>query len=37
MTIPMLNNFLIEEFGWRSAWSYLAVMVWGGLVIPALC
>ena len=36
MTIPMLNNFLIEEFGWRSAWSYLAVMVWGGLVIPAL-
>ncbi len=36
MTIPMLINFLIEEFGWRSAWSYLAVMVWGGLVLPAL-
>jgi len=36
MTIPMLNNFLIEEFGWRSAWKHLAVMVWGGLVLPAL-
>ena len=36
MTIPLINNFLIEEFGWRSAWWHLAVMVWVGLVVPAL-
>ncbi len=36
MAIPQLNNLLIDEYGWRSAWWGLAVMVWVGLVLPAL-
>ncbi len=36
MTIPQLNDHLIAEYGWRSAWWGLAVLVWGGLVLPAL-
>ena len=36
MTIPQLNDFLIDSYGWRSAWWGLALMVWVGLVLPAL-
>ena len=36
MTIPQLNDLMIEQYGWRSAWWGLAAMVWIGLVLPAL-
>jgi MFS family permease len=36
MTIPQLNDLVIEQYGWRSAWWGLAAMVWIGLVLPAL-
>ena len=36
MVIPLLNDAVIEQFGWRSAWLVLAGMVWLGLVLPTL-
>jgi len=36
MTIPQLNDWMIDEYGWRVAWWGLATMVWCGLVLPAL-
>lgn len=36
MTIPLLNNWLIEHYGWQSAWVTLALAVWGLLVIPGI-
>lgn len=36
MTIPQLNDWMIDEYGWRMAWWGLATMVWCGLVLPAL-
>jgi MFS family permease len=36
MTFPQLNNFLINEFGWRSTWLVLAGAVVGVMVLPAI-
>lgn len=36
MVIPLLNDSVIEQFGWRAAWLVLAGMVWLGLVLPTL-
>jgi len=36
MTIPLINNYLIETYGWQTAWVGLAVAVWGILILPAI-
>jgi len=36
MVIPLVNDLLISQFGWRMTWMALAGMVWIGLVLPAL-
>jgi MFS family permease len=36
MTIPLLNNWLIQNYGWESAWIALALAAWGILIIPAI-
>jgi MFS family permease len=36
MTIPLLNNWLIETYGWQTAWITLALAVWGILIIPGI-
>ena len=36
MTIPLLNNVLIRNYGWESAWVALAIGVWSILIIPSL-
>jgi MFS family permease len=33
---PLLAHGLITHVGWRHAWMYFAVMVWGILLLPAL-
>jgi sugar phosphate permease len=35
-TLPILTLTLISRFGWRSAWSILAISVWILLIIPAI-
>lgn len=34
--IPQLNNYLINEFGWRNAWVILGVVVAVSLILPAM-
>lgn len=34
MTVPLINNWLIEQYGWQTAWVILATVVGGTLVIP---
>ena len=36
MTIPLLNNWVISEYGWRSGWVVLGLLVWGVLVLPSM-
>ena len=35
MTIPLLNNWFVENYDWQTAWIALSVLVAGLLVIPA--
>ena len=35
MCFPLLNTYLIHEFGWERAWMVLACMVWTLLMLPA--
>lgn len=34
--IPQLNNYLINEFGWRNAWLILGAVVAVSLILPAI-
>lgn len=36
MTIPLINNYLIESYGWQTAWIGLAIAVWGILILPGI-
>ena len=36
MTIPLLNHYIIAEYGWNTAWVVLAVLVWAILVLPGI-
>ena len=36
MTVPLLNNWLIETYGWQTAWVTLSLAVWSVLIIPAI-
>lgn len=36
MTIPLINNQLIEWYGWETTWIILAAAVSGSLVLPGL-
>jgi MFS family permease len=33
---PVLGHVLITHVGWRNAWMYFALMVWGLLLLPAI-
>jgi len=35
MCFPLLNTYLITEYGWERAWIVLAFLVWGVLMLPA--
>jgi MFS family permease len=34
MTFPLLNGWLLEHYGWRTAWQVLGVLVAGSLTVP---
>lgn len=36
MTIPVFNNYMIENHGWETAWIALATGVWVALVLPGI-
>ena len=36
MTIPLLNHWLIEAYGWQTGWVVLGVTVWVVLTIPVI-
>jgi MFS family permease len=36
MTIPLFNNWLIENYAWQTAWQGLSCGVWAMLMIPAV-
>lgn len=36
MTIPVFNNYMIETYGWETAWIALATGVWVVLVLPGV-
>jgi MFS family permease len=36
MTIPLLNNWVISEYGWRAGWVVLGVLVWAVVVLPSM-
>jgi MFS family permease len=36
MTVPILNNWLITQYGWSTAWVVLALAVWAVLIIPGI-
>jgi len=36
MTIPLLNNWLIAQYGWETAWIVLAAAVAGTLILPGI-
>ena len=36
MTIPLLNNWIIANYDWQTAWVVLGLAVWVLLVIPGL-
>lgn len=36
MTIPLLNVFLISQYGWQTGWVVLAFAVWVILLLPSL-
>lgn len=36
MTVPILNNWLITQYGWSTAWVVLSLSVWGVLVVPGI-
>ncbi len=36
MLFPLMNWWLIAQFGWQAGWLVLAALVWGVLLIPSL-
>ena len=36
MSIPLLNNWVISEYGWRTGWVVLGFLVWGIVVLPSI-
>jgi MFS family permease len=36
MTIPLINNWLIQNYAWQTAWQVLACCVWAMLMIPGI-
>ena len=36
MTVPLINNQIIEHFGWQSNWMALGVAAWAILVLPGI-
>lgn len=36
MTVPLINGWLIESYGWQTAWTVLAVAVWVSLLVPGI-
>ena len=36
MLFPVLNYYLISEFGWQATWKMLGVLVAGTIVVPAV-
>ena len=36
MSFPLINRFLIAQFGWQTGWLVLAGMVWLILVLPGI-
>ena len=35
-TFPILAHYLISQYGWRSAWVVLGLVVWGVMLLPAV-
>ena len=36
MTFPLINDGLIEMFGWEKTWTLLGITVWAILILPGL-
>lgn len=36
MTIPLLNSWVISQYGWRTGWVVLGVLVWAVVVLPSM-
>ena len=36
MTVPIVNNILVESYGWQTTWMVMAVAVSGTLVVPGI-
>ncbi|NQV22962.1 MAG: MFS transporter [Rhodopirellula sp.] len=36
MTIPLINNWFIENYSWQTAWQALACAVWVLLILPGI-
>jgi MFS family permease len=36
MSIPLLNNWVITNYGWQAGWIVLGCLVWAGLVLPSI-
>ena len=36
MSIPLLNIYVITQFGWQTGWMVLGFAVWGILLLPSL-
>lgn len=36
MTVPLINNQIIEHFGWQSNWMALGIAAWVILVLPGI-
>jgi MFS family permease len=36
MLFPLMNWWLIGQFGWQTGWLVLAALVWGVLLVPSL-
>jgi len=36
MLFPLMNGWLIGQFGWQTGWLVLAALVWGVLLIPSM-
>lgn len=36
MTVPLINNWLITQYGWQVAWQILALVVAVSLIVPGL-
>ncbi len=36
MSIPLVNAYVISQFGWQTGWIVLGIAVWGLLLLPSM-